>query len=83
MFDTVIVKLLQFCLDGIINCFSFTKLGNLTAPTDDIAANRSDVKVSNTSSIPVVVVEEIRYIVKRQELELEDLRKRLDQVVSY
>lgn len=65
-----------------MKCFSFTKLGNLTASTDGIAANSSDTTVPKSSSIPVVVVEEIRYIVKRQELELEDLRKRFDQVVS-
>ena len=36
-----------------------------------------------STSFPTVVVEEIRYIVKRQELELEALHKKLDQVVRY
>ena len=64
-----------------IKLFSLTKLGNYAATTDDIAANSSDMVQPNSSSIPVSVVEEIRYIVKRQELELEDLRKRLDHTV--
>jgi hypothetical protein len=66
---------------GTIKLYSLTKLGNFAAVTDDIAANSSDMIQPNTSSIPVSVVEEIRYIVKRQELELEDLRNRLDNVV--
>lgn len=43
----------------------------------------SEMTGPKSSSVPVAVVEEIRYIIKRQEIELEDLRKRMDHVVSF
>ena len=61
----------------------FSKLGNFTLSTDDIVANNSETLQSKSSSIPVTVVEEIRLIVKRQELEIEEMRKRLENVVRY
>ena len=49
---------------------------------DDEVAKHYLMGHQQESHIPFIVVEEIRYIVKRQELELESLQKKLDQMVS-
>ena len=61
--------------------FCWTKLGHFPPSSDDMGM--SEMTGPKSSSVPITVVEEIRYIIKRQEIELEDLRKRMDHVVSF
>ena len=61
--------------------FCCTKLGHFPPSSDHMGM--SEMTGPKSSSVPVTVVEEIRYIIKRQEIELEDLRKRMDHVVSF
>ena len=61
--------------------FCCTKLGHFPPSSDHMGM--SEMTGPKSSSVPVTVVEEIQYIIKRQEIELEDLRKRMDHVVSF